>query len=48
MHIVKEAIQTSRLAGTRRGMDEAILEAKDISPESRNTSRSVAGSEVKV
>jgi len=35
MHTVKEAIQTSRIAGTRTRMDEAILEAKYISPESR-------------
>jgi len=36
MHIVKEATQSSRIEGTRTRMDEAILEAKDISPESRD------------
>ena len=33
MHIVKEATQSSRIEGTRTKMDEAVLEAKDISPE---------------
>lgn len=33
MHIVKEATQSSRIEGTRTRMDEAILDAKDISPE---------------
>ncbi len=33
MHIVKEATQSSRIEGTRTRMDEAVLEAKDISPE---------------
>lgn len=36
MHIVKEATQSSRIEGTRTRMDEAVLEAKDISPESRD------------
>lgn len=33
MHIIKEATQSSRIEGTRTRMDEAVLEAKDISPE---------------
>lgn len=33
IHIVKEATQSSRIEGTRTRMDEAVLEAKDISPE---------------
>lgn len=36
MHIVKEATQSSRIEGTRTKMDEAVLEAKDISPESKD------------
>ena len=36
MHIVKEATQSSRIEGTRTRMDEAVLEAKDISPESQD------------
>jgi len=36
MHIVKEATQSSRIEGTRTRMDEAVLEAKDISPESKD------------
>lgn len=36
MHIVKEATQSSRIEGTRTRMDEAVLEAKDISPEQKD------------
>lgn len=36
MHIVKEATQSSRIEGTRTKMDEAIMEAKDISPEQKD------------
>ena len=36
MHIVKEATQSSRIEGTRTRMDEAIMEAKDISPEQKD------------
>lgn len=36
MHIIKEATQSSRIEGTRTRMDEAVLEAKDISPESKD------------
>jgi Fic family protein len=36
MHIVKEATQSSRIEGTRTRVDEAVLEAKDISPELRD------------
>lgn len=36
MHIVKEATQSSRIEGTRTKMDEAVLEAKDISPEQKD------------
>jgi len=33
MHIVKEATKSSRIEGTRTRIDEAVLEAKDISPD---------------
>ena len=36
MHIVKEATQSSRIEGTRTRMDEAVLDARDISPEMRD------------
>src|SRR5688500_7026709 len=36
MHIVKEATQSSRIEGTRTKMDEALLDAKDIDPESKD------------
>lgn len=36
MHIVKEATQSSRIEGTRTKMDEAVLDAKDISPEQKD------------
>lgn len=35
MHILKEATQSSRIEGIHTSMDEAILEAKDIDPKSR-------------
>ena len=36
MHIVKEATQSSRIEGTRTKIDEAVLEEKDILPESKD------------
>jgi Fic family protein len=36
MHIVKEATQSSRIEGTRTRMDEAVLDAKDVSPDSKD------------
>lgn len=36
MHIVNEATQSSRIEGTRTKMDEAIMGAKDISPEQKD------------
>ena len=36
MHIVKEATQSSRIEGTRTNIDEAVLDEKDILPESKD------------
>jgi Fic family protein len=36
MHLVKEAIQSSRIEGTRTTLDEAVLDAKDIDPEKKD------------
>lgn len=36
MHIVKEAMLSSRIEGTRTTLDKALLNAKDINPERKN------------
>jgi Fic family protein len=41
MHVVKEANTSSKIEGTRTGMDEALMEEEDILPERRNDWREV-------